>query len=259
MPETVHNMTLSVSPRLISSAARCEFFPDLQQTVVCLTNFKQWSNRPLLRLVPYVIPRCLIDVGIVDKVANDLDPDFLKPLFPVLADGNCVPRALSLACFGDQDHHTEMRCRIVMELASNCPDYICLDSNYLNLLHILSDSYTSDLSQTFQIETMKVAHNAIYMGMWQFLAAAAPIFSVYPDSGSEVYRNFFTRKLLLMNVTSSHIVTLLWSATPTWCQRPTGQQIMLSLWWAILLRLIVIKLKYLYVNNRLYNVGLFVF
>ncbi|KAK3700164.1 hypothetical protein RRG08_047587 [Elysia crispata] len=64
---------------------------------------------------------------------------------------------------------------------------------------------------------MKVAHNATYMGMWQFLAAAnvigSPIFSVYPDSGSEVYRIFFTRKLLPRNVTSSHTVTLLWSAT----------------------------------------------
>ena len=150
MPETVHNMTLSVSPRLISSAAICEFFADLQRQLsnCCMfdelqTVVKQATPEVGTYPIPQVIPRCLIDVGIVDKVANDLVPDFLKPLFPVLtvANGNCVPRALSLACFGDQDHHTEMRCRIVMELASNCLDYICLDSNDLNLLHMLSDSY----------------------------------------------------------------------------------------------------------------------
>ena len=35
------------------------------------------------------------------------------------ADGNCLPRSISLLVFGDQEHHDEIRCRIVHEMVLN--------------------------------------------------------------------------------------------------------------------------------------------
>ena len=60
------------------------------------------------------------NVGIIDKVASQIRPDRHGHLYPTLvvalADGNC---ALSLLWFGDEQHHNEIRCRIVIDLASH--------------------------------------------------------------------------------------------------------------------------------------------
>ena len=101
-------------------------------------------------------------------------PSFLNPLFPVLtvADGNCAACALSLACFGDQEHYIEVGCRLVVELVLNSLDYLCLESENLHLIHLFSDSFTLDLTQTFHAEVLKVTNSGEYMGMWQLMAAA---------------------------------------------------------------------------------------
>ena len=74
-------------------------------------------------------------VGIVDKTAFGLRPAGLENLFPVLTepDGNCVPRSLSLLCFGEENHNIEMRCRIVLELVTNQFDYLCFNRMNWNL------------------------------------------------------------------------------------------------------------------------------
>lgn len=48
--------------------------------------------------LPALCPRRVVDAGIVDGFALGLLPNYAKPLCPVLtdADGNCVPKALSL-------------------------------------------------------------------------------------------------------------------------------------------------------------------
>ena len=82
-------------------------------------------------LLPQVTTKTVVEVnGCIDKVAQALMPDGFGygVLYPVLiknkSDGNCVPRALSLAVFGTEDSHLEVRCRIVLELAEHVQEYV---------------------------------------------------------------------------------------------------------------------------------------
>ncbi|GFO47377.1 hypothetical protein PoB_007388200 [Plakobranchus ocellatus] len=79
--------------------------------------------------------------------------------FPVVtcADGNCVPRSLSVLIFGTLDNHVEMRCRIVLELALNSLDYLCLSQKELNFLWEHSDCVSPHVQTTFELETLDVS------------------------------------------------------------------------------------------------------
>lgn len=179
---------------MLSSFSKCCTFGELKQ---CLTYFPDLESYEM----PMFSPRRVVDVGVVDSFARTLVPDFAKPLIPVstIGDGNCVPRALSLHVFGDQDHHEEVRCRIVVELVSNSLDYLSLDAEDRNFIHLLSNSYCSDLRSTFESETLKMTRISSYMGMWQLMAASnvckCAIFSIYPKLGMEKYSKFFTRSI----------------------------------------------------------------
>ncbi|GFN99568.1 hypothetical protein PoB_002607400 [Plakobranchus ocellatus] len=51
-----------------------------------------------------IVPKSIVNVsGVVDSIAKELLPQGLDEVFPVLAvaNCNCVPRSLSLHCFGD--------------------------------------------------------------------------------------------------------------------------------------------------------------
>ena len=70
--------------------------------------------------------------GIVDSAALDLKHSSVpKHLFPLLtgSDGNCLPRALNRLVFRTEEHHTEVRCRIVTELVRNIDCYIGLNKH----------------------------------------------------------------------------------------------------------------------------------
>ena len=220
--DTVH----AISDSNLSSESRLSYFTSFQAKLVeCVTfsELKSVVESEASNLSKFCLsavgPRRLIDVGIVDKVALRLMPSFLNPLFPVLtvADGNCAACALSLACFGDQEHHIEVRCRLVVELVFNSLDYLCLESEDLYLIHLFSDSYTLDLTDTFHTEVLKVSNSGEYMGMWQLMAAAnvfgCQIFSVYPDKADAIYKKFYTRTLNPRVARSDHTVVLFWSAT----------------------------------------------
>lgn len=188
---------------------RGAFFKDVQKKLVSCGSFcelkttlKKLTNEIDAFPVPKFKQRRVIDVGIIDKIAYTIlntafsghpDKDQLANLMPVLtkADGNCVPRAISFLFFGDEDHHTEVRCRIVQEMVLNDLDYLSLDSDTLKLLCHLSDCFCGDLRYTFELEVMSVCRNSAYMGMWQLMAAAnvfkTPICSVYPSLGPDTY------------------------------------------------------------------------
>jgi len=77
--------------------------------------------------LPGDLPRTIVDVGgIVYSAALDLKPFSVpKHLCPLLtgSDGNCLPRALKRLVFRTEEHHTEVRCRIVIELVRNIDCY----------------------------------------------------------------------------------------------------------------------------------------
>lgn len=150
----------------IDQSSRRAFFATVQETMSKCKTFAELKNVVQLMSpyfhsypLPDLTYKCVLDVGIVDAVALDLlPPTFSKKVYPVLtiADGNCVPRALSLLAFGDQDHHIEIRCRIVVELVSNSFDYLCLDNTELNFLCQISDVSHCCPEETFQQEALSI-------------------------------------------------------------------------------------------------------
>ena len=66
--------------------------------------------------------------GTLDILPDDL-PDVVLPL-DVYGDGNCFARCLSLAMFGSEDRHRELRVRMALEMARQ--DKFFMDPTYLN-------------------------------------------------------------------------------------------------------------------------------
>ncbi|GFO44592.1 (S)-beta-bisabolene synthase [Plakobranchus ocellatus] len=214
------------------SSLSCEksreaFFRDLQSQMVSCETYdsltkvvKTFAPGVARFTLPSIEPKSIVSVGgVVDSVAKELLPQGLDYLFPVLtvADGNCVPRSLSLHCFGDQDHHIEIRCRIISELVNNKFDYLSVDPDDLRLLVQLADTQLATPELTLQEEVMNIRRSGAYMGLWQLMAAAnvlhCDLFSVYPPLGPEVYRNFFSRTVRAREKLFSHTLPLFWSAT----------------------------------------------
>lgn len=70
----------------------------------------------------------------IDNVSSIIYPDDAPTnLLPqsVYGDGNCLFRSFSLLCFGNQEHHIEMRCRAILELLCN-PDFYLSAGMLLN-------------------------------------------------------------------------------------------------------------------------------
>ena len=65
----------------------------------------------------------------VDEISLDLYPQDVPQLLPidVYGDGNCLPRCGSVLAFGDEEHHKELRVRIVFELVENEDLYLSND------------------------------------------------------------------------------------------------------------------------------------
>ncbi|GFR64822.1 vertnin [Elysia marginata] len=154
--------------------------------------------------LPQVQPKSIDEVGgSIDNVALNYLPKTVsskQELFPVCtdSDGNCVPRALSLAVFGSQDNHLEVRCRIVFELAQRANYYIgALDDTLTQTLCETSHHYSESVEDTFVQELLAVKSLGTFMGLWQLMAAAnvfcAPIASVYPQKGIECHRDLLNR------------------------------------------------------------------
>ncbi|GFS09772.1 LOW QUALITY PROTEIN: hypothetical protein ElyMa_003044900 [Elysia marginata] len=129
-----------------TSLSRSEFFAFAQELLSSCKNFNELClvatsvSRSMKTIqLPNIRERKLGKKDVVDspamKILLDATPDFQEHLLPVkiFGDGNCVPRSLSLLSFGDQDQHQEIRCRIVIELATNFHDFLNLPHDDLNL------------------------------------------------------------------------------------------------------------------------------
>lgn len=158
--------------------------------------------------------------GAIDFVAlSHFSPLGIDHLFPVetVGDGNCVPRTFSFHCFGNQENHVEVRCRIVHEMVSNALDYLCLDANEIAFLFGHSDFQSDSPESVFRLEALNMCRNSVYMGMWQLMAASnalrVNILSVYPNLGPKQYRSFFSRSLKAKDPRCTHAFAIFWSST----------------------------------------------
>ena len=168
--------------------------------------------------------------------------DIPSGMYPVetVADGNCFPRTLSKLVFGTEEHHLEVRSRIVIEAVNGIEEY--LDSKYLEVgaqaihekasiaevLAQYSESYSPTLlpltdtkiRKLYQDEVVQISKPGTYMGLWQFFQAAnvinAMIVSHYPEKSNKAIRLDVNRKFNPRNSSgkSAHILwtTLAWNA-----------------------------------------------
>ena len=185
---------------------------------------------------------------VVDKTSLALKPDDMPLgtcLYPVtiIADGNCLPRCGSLLSYGTEDHHAEIRARIVVEMATN-RGYYTSNKNVVNPDNADDQNVTKKFamySEYFKVgesltrksigaiydrETMGVIRDGAYMGLWQLAALATvlnrSIFSVYPDyAGNKIrgdtHRLFHPRTIAPQPQQPAYIM---WTSTTGKLQGP---------------------------------------
>ena len=131
-------------------------------------------------------------------------PDGPVGFFPIIigSDGNCMPRALSHLFFGNEDHHYEVRIRIIEAAVLNEDELITHQNlakgvtnrsknrlrqyaTYSPRLLLKHRRLNSDeIRDVYQAEIMGITKKSEYMGIWQLHQAAEafhrPIASVFP-------------------------------------------------------------------------------
>ena len=72
-------------------------------------------------------PNCQIDTVAMSSIPPD-SPPYVLPVYTT-GDGNCFPRSISQALFGNENCHLEIQLRILIEGVKNKSKY--LDDNFL--------------------------------------------------------------------------------------------------------------------------------
>ena len=186
----------------------------------------------------YVMQGHEVDEMSMDVAPSDLAGNIKYPI-KIIGDGNCLPRCGSMLAFGNEDHHLEIRARIVVELALN--ETVYMNDEYLrrgvigqggkgkitNRYAMYSDQYVPGVHLTdnivniiYQSEVMKCAKLESFMGIWQIHALAnvlkCPIMSCYPNFIASNLRNSLHRLIFPKEydntATPAHI---LWTTTRT--------------------------------------------
>ena len=160
----------------------------------------------------------------VDPVASWFyPPDGPVGFFPIImgSDGNCMPRALSHLFFGNEDHHYEVRCRIIEAGVLN-EDELITHQNLargvmngsknrlwqyatysLRLLPKHRRLNSDEIRDVYQAEIMGITKKSKYMGIWQLHQAAEafcrPIASVFPFPANLKLREDMNQIILPLN------------------------------------------------------------
>ena len=157
-------------------------------------------------------------------------PGGLVPLVTI-GDGNCFARAVSTALFGNQNHHREIRVRLVIEGVKNKCMY--LDNEYLKLgaTHVhkrgtFPQQYALFIGQNlpscgsiddtveviYDRDILDLRKDRLYTGMWQIWQACniigRPIRSVFPMRGSVAFQGDFNRLCIPKDVRKRQKVPL---------------------------------------------------
>ena len=187
-----------------------------------------------------IVPRDMSVVslgGTVDQRANSIlinhceVPGVTKYPLLIEADGNCLPRCRSIAAYGSQEYHHDIRIRIALELVRN-------HAMYLNDDHLAKGLETSrpkpsaefylrqggyaelehELLYYFNNEINDILKSNESMGIFQMFALATilhqPIYSIYPQIGSLPVHTYMNR--LIMPAETMSTLTpcfIMWSLT----------------------------------------------
>ncbi len=227
--------TEKVKAKKVSEEAKSEPITRIDSILVAIQNITSY-NELVSKLSKIKLPE--LGQGMTPGF-YEIDEDSL-PLVPpgesgvplkIGADGNCFPRCVSLAQYGNEDRHLEMRVRIIEELAKNSEYYLSAKideggkSNSARSFASFGDFYRAQrlsksmIRKLYEQEILSIMKPGTYMGAWQLAAAASvlgiPIKSVYPVYGAatvraELHRIFWPRKV---SCVVSKPVKILWTHT----------------------------------------------
>lgn len=215
----------------------CKTFEEIQDKVVtCLDCF------PLQKLKKVTFVSC---GGVIDNNALGLVPDDLciesQALYPaiVYGDGNCLPRAASVLCYGTEERHLEMRARIIKELVENedkylsdfhmsqgttCTSNSCTQHGIVKQFALFSEQFSGEkltplaIRRIYRAEVLSLCQSGSYMGIWQVAAISnvlqTKVFSVYPKYGGQTVRKDLHRTFQPFDEKSRNDpVYILWTNT----------------------------------------------
>ncbi|XP_063446520.1 uncharacterized protein LOC134726055 [Mytilus trossulus] len=133
-----------------------ESFDDLQAKCI------EINESPMFHSYPFTVDK---DIAMVthnlaaDRQAIDCMPrdglELFSSMLPVcvIGDGNCLPRSASVACFGNETAHKEIRARIVVEMCLYKHQYV--DNEYLNKGVDLPQKEAKNLVKTYAMFSEK--------------------------------------------------------------------------------------------------------
>ena len=222
----------------------CVDFASLKELFQC-TDIEEIDSNPAT-----LNPEHLLDRRAMRHMPNDA-PEGYSPCM-IFGDGNCFPRALSVAIgLNDNQYHREMRIRICREGVINKHRYLSHDylaigcvntynrttfpvifsdfSEYRReFRNVAGESNEEKLSRwskiaekVYEEEIYMSCKSSEYMGLWQMLQASnvikRPIVSVYPNRLSVQLRNDLNRTLYPFEekYRDRSPVYIMWTATVT--------------------------------------------
>ena len=161
--------------------------------------------------------------SIIDSIAQELKPPTVhRSLFPVVVagDGNCLFRSVSVGIFGKEDHHEELRSRVVMELLMN--EKFFLEDENLYEYFWNAGSFQGqgndlcDLQSLFRNEVLQTTRLREYGSYLQVQALAnvvgCSIISHHPEKGPLINRNILTRQFFPRQQSNSLPIDIMWSS-----------------------------------------------
>ena len=132
-------------------------------------------------------------------------------------------RSISLLLFGSERHHTELRCRTVLEMATN-PQLFLDDRHWCGMhdavtpeeiIQVASISSNPSLALAFQEEAMAVRKRCSLTGLWELFAASLAtgccIQSVHPPMGCPLYRLHCNQIVRAPGVSQDHKLFIMWT------------------------------------------------
>ena len=137
-------------------------------------------------------------------VPNDIPLESEVELYPaeIYGDGNCLPRCGSFLAYGNENHHQEIRKRIVLEMIANKAFYLdnknlkkgkCPNGSddVVKTIAMYSSQYTgegmtyTDIERIYEKEVLEIMRPGTWMEDLQIASLASilrkPVVSVYPS------------------------------------------------------------------------------
>ncbi|KAK7105522.1 hypothetical protein V1264_016888 [Littorina saxatilis] len=216
------------------------FFDNLATLIKDASSYEELENivaaetHSLFAQTPITYKPYLPEKPKVDNVSLELYPDDAPQRLPVrvCANGNCLPRCGSLLAYGDEDHHTEMRVRIIFEMVHNSHDVLASGTDLQNLVktymsysgQVFSINVTEeDMKNLFQNEVMNCRCPGSYMSMWGIHGLSSvlgvPVQSVYPQYGGFNVRKDLHRvvqpricRQSEINTSQESLPTIMWTS-----------------------------------------------